>query len=74
VPDLSLVPTDDLWAEVERRYDAAVLIVQQDRGGHDFRSFRFSGGLATCIGLLELMSGDLRATGMREKAGEGDEA
>jgi len=58
--DLDLVPTETLWDALERRTDAAVLVVQrrsnqQARGGEaDERELSFHGGLATAIGLVEI--------------------
>ena len=51
--NLSLISVDDLWEEIKRRNDAAVLITVKDRGDdtEEHRGFH-SGSKFACIGLV----------------------
>lgn len=63
--DLSLVPTDDLLAEVEKRYDHMVFMaianteISQKSGS--IWKWRYSGNVYQCIGLASNMVHRLNA-------------
>ena len=52
--DLALVSMEDLWMEICKRHDVAVLIVSKRvTPVIDSMSFKYAGGKATCVGLCE---------------------
>jgi hypothetical protein len=56
--DLSLVETEDLTTELNKRFDAVVVIGVQIKTGQLMDTFyhRYSGGYASCLGLCNIMN------------------
>ena len=56
--DIQLIPTDKLIEELRNRFDAFAImgIQKKPKGNEEDRYYwDYSGGLATCIGLAELL-------------------
>jgi len=52
--DLSLVLDDELWEEIKKRFDGAILTTVRDiNGKHEAIQISFCGGKAQAIGLAE---------------------
>jgi hypothetical protein len=64
VPDLTFIPTEDLIAEVRKRAEAGVVILEfrREKGkadGEDLRQFDWWGGSSAAIGLAAMLHHDL---------------
>ncbi len=55
--ELSLVSTEDLMTEVTQRFNASIFMGVQSKTKHNQDTYyrRWSGGDATCIGLVKLL-------------------
>lgn len=55
--DISLIPTEELTTELNKRFDACVVIGVQMKTGKAMDTFyhRYSGGYSHCLGLVEIM-------------------
>ena len=52
--DLSLVPMEDIWDELKKRFDAVVLIdLKEYDSNREGAMVSFKGGKFACIGLTE---------------------
>lgn len=78
MPDLGLVETDALLAELHSRFDGSLFCGEQQRGegGGVHRRFRYEGSMATCIGLAVMMQHWMTKAEMDrpQEPGEGDES
>jgi hypothetical protein len=64
VPDLTFIPTADLTAELARRAEGGIIILEHRRekgsgGGDDLRSFKWWGGMSCALGLARMLEHDI---------------
>lgn len=54
---LTLIPTEDLTTELNKRFDALIVIGVQMKTGKEQDTFyhRYSGGYSHCLGLIEII-------------------
>jgi hypothetical protein len=71
MPDMSLVLDEDIWKELCKRYDGAIMVtLRRVDDGHDDTVINYHGGRALCVGLCEhvkdkllsVMRGDVEHT------------
>lgn len=54
MPDLSLVSTDELIVELEKRHEALLVVqLREIKKGATDVTYSYYGGIVTCIGLAE---------------------
>jgi hypothetical protein len=58
--DMSLILDEDIWKELCKRYDGAIMITLRNVDGKsDETNLKYHGGRAMCIGLCEHMKDKL---------------
>ena len=68
MPDLTLIETEVLLNEVFNRFDSIVVMGVQNKTSTKTDSYyrRWSGGDATCLGILELLKAIIKNDYLRE--------
>lgn len=68
--NITLVPTDELIAELFRRHDASVVLVWRDRTDEKSEYlFRWHGGSIPCLGLAIAATAEIEAALLLEQQG-----
>lgn len=58
--DLSLVPIDDIFKELDKRFDVNIVLTIKNRGDKELYEFHQFGGHMAVIGLCEQMAFTLK--------------